>query len=238
MNGTSSWLAIASLTGLLGVTISLLLSLTEGLRRNRIGVTLLACWAVLALTFFALKAVGEPLPRWLYETWLWPAGFACVTWALWDVSRLARLYGTTTLMSAADIARGFLHSPEVDAAAWATWARHLPTAAWVKGPQGVMIAINRHYESRYGKPAAAYVGAADSEKWTQSVADAFAENDASVFRLGTPVVVREPTPTWDNPNCHGLILKFPVRDARGTIVGVGGIELTHSVPHEQEVKCS
>jgi hypothetical protein len=128
---------------------------------------------------------------------------------------------------------GFLTSPGVDAAAWALWAQHLPTAAFVKGRDGVMLAINPHYEHRYGKPARGYTGARDGDEWTDDVAKVFAANDSRVLKLGTPVVVREPCPTWDNPAAHGLILKFPVRDARGHIVGVGGIELTHQIKHAE-----
>lgn len=218
----------------ISVALSLLITLSAGLRRHRIGVTLYAMWAVVALVVFLLRGLGDPLPNWLYARWIWPTGLLLGTWAMWDVARMARAYGTSSLMTAADLARGFLQSPGVDAAAWAAWARHLPTAAFVKGADGVMLAINPHYEHRYGKPARAYTGATDLEEWQESVAATFAENDSRVLRLGTPIVVREPTPTWDNPTGHGMILKFPVRDARGTIVGVGGIELTHSVPEHDE----
>jgi hypothetical protein len=217
----------------ISVAFSLLITLSQGPRANRVGVTLYAMWAVCAMVIFMLKGMGDPLPTWAYGRWIWPTGIALGTWAIWDVARLARTLGTSSLMSAADLARGFLTSPGVDAAAWALWAQHLPTAAFVKGRDGVMLAINPHYEHRYGKPARGYTGATDGDEWTDDVAKVFAENDSRVLRLGTPVVVREPCPTWDNPSAHGLILKFPVRDQRGQIVGVGGIELTHQIKHAE-----
>lgn len=137
------------------------------------------------------------------------------------------MYGTSTLMSAAEIARGFLHSPGAESAVWAKWAHGIPAAAWVKGENGVMIAINLHYEREYGKPAMEYAGDTDRSMWPSEVADEFADHDAKVFRLGKPIVVREPAPTWSDPNRTGLMLKFALRDSYGKIVGVGGIELTH-----------
>jgi len=231
---SSTFLTIASLIALLTVCLSVIITLSEGQRVHRIGVTMLACWAVLALTFFGLRAVGDPLPRWVYVSWLWPLGVMCGTWAMWDVSRLARLYGTSTLMSAAEIARGFLHSPGVESAVWAKWAHGLPTAAWIKGGNGVMIAVNRHYEHTYGKPATGYAGTTDDTMWPDPVADEFHQNDVQVFKLGCPIVVREPAPTWTEPTRHGLMLKFPVRNVRGEMVGVGGIELTHAIGARDE----
>lgn len=227
MNATSNWMAIVSLFCLLGVSLAMLISLSEGFRRHRVGVTATACWSILALVFFVLRALGDPLPKWLYASWLWPVGVMCGTWALWDVSRLARMYGTSTLMSAAEIARGFLHSPGTESAVWAKWAHGIPAAAWVKGKDGLMIAINRHYERSYGKPATAYAGDTDRAMWSSEVADEFAGNDAQVFKLGTPIVVKEPAPTWSDPTRTGMMLKFALRDSYGRIVGVGGIELTH-----------
>ena len=236
MTMTSNWMAIVSLFCLLGVSLAMLISLSEGFRRHRVGVTLTACWAILALVFFTLRALGDPLPKWIYASWLWPVGVICGTWALWDVSRLARMYGTSTLMSAAEIARGFLHSPGADAAIWATWAHGFPGAAWAKGPDGVMLAINRYYEHNYGKSAVDYAGATDGKVWPKQVAGEFEHNDREVYTLGVPVVVQEPAPTWADPNKRGLMLKFPMRNIRGEIVGVGGIEITHpDYVHRSEI---
>lgn len=102
-------LAIASLLIILAVSLALLIPLSDGFRRHRIGVTASACWAIIALVFFVLKAIGDPLPKWLYSSWLWPVGLMCISWALWDVSRLVRTYGTCALTFAAEIARDVLH---------------------------------------------------------------------------------------------------------------------------------
>lgn len=225
---------IIALCALLVVALAILITLTEGLRRHRLGATAIACWTVAALTIFSLKAAGQPLPKWLYGHWLWPLGVLCGTWALWDVSRLSRLYGTSTLMSAAEIARGFLHSPVASESIWSAWANGLPTAAWLKSKNGVMLAINRHYETAYGKPSTAYTGAPDGDVWPAMVANEFRDNDVEVYSLGAPVIIQEPAPTWANPKRRAMILKFPVRNAQGDIVSVGGIELTHPMAREPD----
>lgn len=218
-------LMISSLASLLVVTLAILIALSGGLRRHRIGVTLLASWCSAGVSIYGLRLIGDAISPDLYFSWYGPLGTWFAAWALWDVSRLSRHYGTATIVQAADIARGMLHSPAAEASVWAHWVHGLPTAAWVKGPGGVMVAINRHYEHTYGKPAADYAGAVDGDVWPMSVAESFLGHDAEVYRLGTPVVVQEPTPTWRDPHKKGLILKFPVRDRRGEIVSVGGMEI-------------
>ena len=128
-------------------------------------------------------------------------------------------------MQAAELARGFLLGNKAGEAIWSKWADHLPTAAWLKAPGGVMVAINRHYESRYGTPEKSYVGAEDRDMWGNPIADQYDDNDQRVYQLGKPIIVKEHAPLWHDATREAMILKFPVRDKRGSIVGVGGIEL-------------
>lgn len=216
---------VVALLVLLGVSLAIMITLSEGLRRHRIGVTLLAAWAAAALTIYSLKALGDPIPQWVWHPWLWPTGVLLGSLAIWETSRLSRAYGTTTLIRAAELARGFLLGEQAGEAICPKWADHLPTPAWMKAPGGVMVAINRHYEKRYGTQEKTYVGSSDRDMWGHPIADQFDDNDKQVFEIGKPIVVKEAAPLWSDPSREAMILKFPVRDRRGRIVFVGGIEL-------------
>lgn len=218
---------------LLVVVMSVLVMLTEGRRMHRIGVTALACWAIAGIVFDLLALAGDPLPAWISTDHYRAVGLLVGSWALWDVSRITRQYGTTTLLAAADVARGLLLHPKTENAIWAKWADGLPKAAWLKGPGGVMLAINRHYETQYGQQQKAYAGQSDSAQWGAEIGAEFEGNDAEVFRLGRPIVVKESAPLWNHPDRQSMFLKFPVRDGRGNTVGVGGIELVYEQTQDE-----
>lgn len=217
-------LMLSSLASLLVVTLAILIALSSGLRRHRIGVTLLASWCSAGVSIYSLRMLGDAISPDLYFAWYGPVGTWLAAWALWDVSRLSRHYGTSTLTQAADIARGFLLSERAADAVWAQWARHLPTSAWVKGPDGVMVAINRHLESRYDVHESQYVGTSDA-KFFGDLGSVYLQADQQVFEVGAPLVTKDPAPVLGDPHRHAIVLRFPIRGARGVIVGVGGIEM-------------
>ncbi len=219
-------LSAIALVVLLVVSVAILSTLSEGERRHRVGVTLLAAWAGLAITIYALKAGGEPLPSWAWRPWLVPVGALLGAWALWDTSRLARQYGTTTLIDAAEVARGFLLSDRAVAGVWERWAYHLPVPAWVKTSSGALLALNRHCELRYHMPPVGFVGLKDGEVWPTTLADQFSASDREVLETMRPLLCYDPAPTLDQPSRKAWQLKFPVGNRSGKVVGVGGVELT------------
>ena len=93
-----------------------------------------------------------------------------------------------------------------------------------------MLAINRRYDAEYGAEAATYVGGTDWEQWGDGRAKEFSDHDKHVFEVGHPIIVREAAPHWDDPTRTATLLKFPVRNRRGAIVGVGGVELIQPEP--------
>ena len=145
---------------------------------------------------------------------------------MWDTSRLARQYGTTTLIDAAEVARGFLLSDRAVAGVWERWAHHLPVAAWVKTSGGAMLALNRHCEIRYAMPPVGFVGLRDGEVWPTTLADQFSASDREVMETMRPLICYDPAPTLDEPSRKAWQLKFPVANRMGKIVGVGGVEMT------------
>lgn len=201
-------------------------------RKHRFGVTLLTCWSIAAFSIHVLKNT-DPLPTAVYKAWLYPIGVFLGAWALLDVTRLARAYGQSTMVHAAEIAKGFLLSDRADAGFWNAWADSMPKAAWLKTKDGVFLAINRHYEDLYSKSVKRTVGQSQSEVWVKDIADQFDANDQEVYSLGAPIVFKERAPTFDHEHRESLFLKFPVRNARGEIVGIGGLELAGGPNHEQ-----
>jgi hypothetical protein len=56
-------------------------------------------------------------------------------------------------------------------------------------------------------------------------AAAYEDTDRRVFETGLDIVSTEPAPVWNDKARMAVTLKFPVRDKRGHILCVGGIEL-------------
>lgn len=210
---------------LFSVSLAILIAVSGDKRRHRLGATLLPVWCVSMLIIYGLRVLDADLDLpFGYVRANIALGLVITSWALLDVSRLARQYGTTTMLRAADVAKGMMLSHSATAAAWAHWARHLPAPAWLKSPDG-MLAINRAYESRYGKPPEGYIGEGDGEVWDDDVAARYGGNDAIVIKTRTVHQFMELAPTADQPLRVGEFIKFPVYDARGRIIGVGGIEV-------------
>ena len=216
------WLTLLAQIALCLVAVDALVHMTGGVRRHRVGVTLFAAWAVFSL-LTSLSKITDPFPVWASKSTMTAMGTFLAAWAVWDLTRLQRVYGTSTLLSAAELARSFLQASKIQGAIWELWASSLPKAAWLKGTNGMMLALNRHYEDKYGKRE--YVGATDHQMWKDEHADQFTDNDKRVFTLGEPVIVTENAPIQNDPHRTSIFLKFPVRDARGEVVGIGGIEL-------------
>lgn len=220
-------LVVVGVMGLLCVSLAILVAVSGDKRRHRLGATLLPVWCVSMLVIYGLRLLdaGLALPYGFVRGNI-ALGLVLTAWAMLDVSRLARTYGTTQLAAAAEIAKGLLLTPDARAAAWASFCRHLPIPAGVKGTKGTMLAINRAYEMEYGRPITAYAGSVDKDLWDADIAERFGTNDAKVARDRRAYEFFEPAPKPGHPQRVGQFLKFPVYDRRGQLIGVGFIEVT------------
>ena len=206
--------------------LMIMMALTGGKSSHRIGITMLAAFAAIGIGIDSVALIEPSLSLTTRNDWFALARGVVVAWALWDTSRLSREYGTTTLLAAAELARGFIVSDEVEKNIWSAFVKNMPRAAWVKGPDGLMLAINDAYQQKYGKPAELYVGSTDELRWGKDVGREFNENDAMVWNAGRPILVEESAPIPGFPNRKALFLKFPIRDVGVTHV-VAGFE-----PHD------
>lgn len=99
---------------------------------------------------------------------------------------------------------------------------HSPSFIGVRDLDGRYVLVNDSYELAYGKSRNEMIGKRVEDVLPSSFADVVARYDAQVLATGKPVMYENPTPF-----VHGdgmlLAVQFPVRDANGEIIGVGGI---------------
>lgn len=79
-------LMLISLCAQVPVLMAALMTLTPGLRRHRIGVTLLICWVTGGLAIYGLRAAGDGLSSLLWATWFAPLGGVLSAWAVLDLA--------------------------------------------------------------------------------------------------------------------------------------------------------
>ncbi len=96
-----------------------------------------------------------------------------------------------------------------------------PTAMWVKDLRGCYLLANPAFHELFGVEPGAALGATDQELMPPELAARLAEEDrltlsTDTFRLSEGALPASLTGSWTS-------LRFPVRDARQTVIGTGGI---------------
>jgi PAS domain S-box-containing protein len=99
---------------------------------------------------------------------------------------------------------------------------HAGSVMWIKDTEGRFLRINPLTERLVGRPREAILGRTVAELFPADEAAAFADNDRQVLAAGAP---REFEETLQAPDgTHALLAtKFPLRDSRGTVHGLGAI---------------
>ncbi|MBI4742340.1 MAG: PAS domain S-box protein [Betaproteobacteria bacterium] len=108
---------------------------------------------------------------------------------------------------------------------------------FVKDLAGRYLFVNRLYETLFHVSDAAIRGKTDYDIFPQAMADAFVENDRTVARSGQPFEVEERVPHDDGIHIY-ISLKFPLRDASGSINAVCGIatDITARKAAEEQIR--
>ena len=96
------------------------------------------------------------------------------------------------------------------------------TVVFLKDLEGRYILINRRYEELFHVTKAAVVGKTDHDIFPKRMADRFRENDQLVLSAGEALEIEEDAPHQDGVHTY-ISIKFPIRDANGSLLGVGGI---------------
>lgn len=100
----------------------------------------------------------------------------------------------------------------------------LPDLVWLKDPEGAYLACNKRFGQFFGAGEKDIVGRFDSDFMDKPMAESFRELDRDVMAKGESVTHEERlTFATDNYSGSFEIVRTPMRDRRGRLVGVLGI---------------
>lgn len=97
-----------------------------------------------------------------------------------------------------------------------------PSAVFLKDPDGRYLLANRRVEILCGLPGGRIVGKSDADLFPPESAEQFRSGDRAVLERGEAIEGEEALELADGPHTY-LTVKFPLRDADGSIYAVGGI---------------
>jgi PAS domain S-box-containing protein len=97
-----------------------------------------------------------------------------------------------------------------------------PAVIYLKDLEGRLILANRGFEELFGVPRGGAVGLRNAAFLVPDAAAVIDANDAAVAAAGEPMELEERLVVEDDERIY-ISLKFPLRDAGGSIIGVGGV---------------
>ncbi|MEW6157330.1 MAG: PAS domain S-box protein [Verrucomicrobiota bacterium] len=96
------------------------------------------------------------------------------------------------------------------------------TVIYVKDREGKYLLINKCYERLFHITEPEILGKTDFEIFPAEAAQKFRDNDLTVFHCGEALELEEVAPHDDGPHTY-ISIKFPLRQADGTVYAVAGI---------------
>ena len=99
---------------------------------------------------------------------------------------------------------------------------HSPNALYLKDLQGRHVWMSPGYERGSGRPVGSIAGKTAREVFPAEMAAAMEENDRRVIATRAPVTSEETVPEHDGLHTY-LTAKFPVLDADGALIAIGGL---------------
>ncbi|MGZ8198102.1 MAG: PAS domain-containing protein, partial [Burkholderiales bacterium] len=99
---------------------------------------------------------------------------------------------------------------------------HRPELLFMKDRQGRYLHVNREFLRAFGLDPVDVIGRRDDEIFTADQAACFRTNDRVALDSGVPVRFEESALYVDGPHTT-ITVKFPLRDSRGEIYGIGCI---------------
>jgi PAS domain S-box-containing protein len=113
---------------------------------------------------------------------------------------------------------------EEERARFKTLFQTLPDPAWLKNPDGVVLACNAAYEHLLGKPESALIGQRDEALMERQLADGFRESDRQAMAADAPIRYEEwlDLPTLEHPRLFQTT-KTRMHDAAGHLLGILGV---------------
>src|SRR3989442_532174 len=102
------------------------------------------------------------------------------------------------------------------------FADHSPAVMFVKDREGRYRLVNEQFLQRFGLRRDQVIGRTDLELFPRDQALRFAANDAAVLARGAPLQFEE-TARYVEGDRVSVVAKFPLPDASGAVIGVGGV---------------
>lgn len=101
---------------------------------------------------------------------------------------------------------------------------HFPAVIYIRDRDGRFTLVNHLHARILNRAPEEIVGLRDYDLFPTAVVDAFRANDRQIVESGQTLDFPEQVPQADGVHTYRSI-KFPVRDADGQIIGIGGISI-------------
>jgi len=107
---------------------------------------------------------------------------------------------------------------------------------YIKDTQGRYVIVNRRFKEVLNVHDAMVIGHTDADISTPEDAAHYKFLDDQVIRTGKSLEIEEVVPVAGG-HAHFLSIKFPLRDAAGRLIGIGGIaaDITERVQYQQQL---
>ncbi|MBI3165245.1 MAG: PAS domain S-box protein [Chloroflexi bacterium] len=113
---------------------------------------------------------------------------------------------------------------------------NIPDTAWLKDLEGRYIAVNNEFLRISKRAEEEVIGKTDPEVWSEQIAGYNSGDDGEVIRAGMSKSVEEKQVDGAGREYWVEIIKTPIRDKQGTVIGVTGIARNITNHKQQELE--
>ena len=120
---------------------------------------------------------------------------------------------------------------------FASFMRHLPGVAFMKDLQGRYVFVNGTWEALFRRSPEQWLNKSDDEMFPPETAAEFKQSDRFVIESGEPLQRTVVAPVGGSPR-YWLVSKFPIADANGQMVLLGGVvvDVTQKTQMEEALR--
>ena len=104
------------------------------------------------------------------------------------------------------------------------FAEHSPNVIYLKDPRGRYTFVNKAYEKMSGVGRDFAIGRSTTEVLGAEIGKVAEKNDADVLKTGKTIKRLNEARVSSGKIYHFEILKFPIRDPKGKIIGIAGVQ--------------